>query len=44
MFLNNDMEIEKNCIKRLVEALDDESVGMAAPKLINYYNKFLFII
>lgn len=41
LFLNNDMEIEKNCIKSLVEVLDDDSVGMAAPKLVNYYNKNL---
>jgi GT2 family glycosyltransferase len=39
LFLNNDMEIEKNCIKKLVEVLDDDSIGMAAPKLISYYNK-----
>ena len=39
LFLNNDMEIEKDCIKKLVGALEDKSVGMAAPKLINYYNK-----
>lgn len=39
LFLNNDMEIEKNCIKRLVGVLNDESIGMAAPKLVNYCNK-----
>tara|TARA_Y100000310_G_scaffold340508_1_gene436538 strand:+ start:187 stop:1152 length:966 start_codon:yes stop_codon:yes gene_type:complete len=42
LFLNNDMEIEKNCIGALVKVLEsDGSVGMTAPKLVNYYNKKL---
>ncbi|MBI2541605.1 glycosyltransferase family 2 protein [Candidatus Woesearchaeota archaeon] len=42
LFLNNDMELEKNAIGKLVAALEsDSSVAMAAPKLVNYYNKSL---
>ena len=42
LFLNNDMEIEKNCIGNLVKVLEsDNSIGMTAPKLVNYYNKNL---
>jgi len=42
LFLNNDMEIEKNCIGILVKALEsDDSIGMTAPKLVNYYDKNL---
>jgi len=41
-FLNNDMEIEKDCMGNLVDALEsDDSIGMVAPKLVNYYNKNL---
>jgi len=40
LFLNNDIHVDKNCIKKLLDAIkNDEKVGMAAPKLINYYNK-----
>tara|TARA_Y100000310_G_scaffold230239_1_gene232669 strand:+ start:512 stop:1492 length:981 start_codon:yes stop_codon:yes gene_type:complete len=42
LFLNNDMEIDKNCIKELVEAIEQDSkIGIVAPRLINYYNKEL---
>lgn len=40
LFLNNDLELDKNCIKNLVKTLDsDESIAMAAPKLINFYER-----
>ncbi|MBU89934.1 hypothetical protein CMO94_00200 [Candidatus Woesearchaeota archaeon] len=42
LFLNNDMEIDKNCIGNLVKTLEsDDSIGMTVPKLVNYYNKNL---
>lgn len=40
LFLNNDMEIDKGCIKELLKVIEkDSKVGMVAPRLINYYNK-----
>lgn len=42
LFLNNDMQIHNNCIKNLVKAIkSNEDVVMAAPKLINFYDKSL---
>lgn len=41
-FTNNDISLGKNCLKRLAEALDaDESIGIASPKMVNYFNKSL---
>ncbi len=42
MFLNNDMEIDKNCIGNLVKAIkSNKNAAMTAPKLVNFYNKSL---
>jgi len=42
LFLNNDIKIEKNCIKELLSVIEkDDKTGMAAPRLVNYYNKNL---
>ena len=42
LFLNNDMEIDKNCIGELVKTMkSDKNTAMAAPKLVNYYDKKL---
>ena len=42
LFLNNDMEIDKKCIGELVKTLkSDKNAEMAAPKLVNYYDKKL---
>jgi GT2 family glycosyltransferase len=42
LFLNNDMVIDKNCISALVKSIESSSsVGMAAPKLVNYYDRKL---
>ena len=42
LFLNNDMELDKNCIKNLVKTIEsDKDAAMAAPKLVNFYNKKL---
>ena len=42
LFLNNDMKIDKTCISKLIETIkSDKNVAMAAPKLINFYNKTL---
>ncbi len=42
LFLNNDMEIDKDCIKKLLRTIEkDNKIGMTAPKLVNYYNKKL---
>ena len=40
LFLNNDMEIDKGCVKELIKAIEkDDKIGMAAPRLVNYYNR-----
>lgn len=42
LFLNNDIKIDKNCIKELLNAIKkDAQIGVTAPRLINYYNKNL---
>ena len=42
LFLNNDMELDKNCISNLVKTLkSDKDCVMAAPKLVNFYDKRL---
>lgn len=40
LFLNNDMELDENCIKSLVKAIkSDKNAAMAAPRLVNFYDK-----
>src|SRR3989344_2386629 len=40
LFLNNDITIGKDCIGNMLEIIkNDDSVGMVAPKLVNYYDK-----
>ena len=42
LFLNNDIELDKDCIKKLVKAIEsDKGAAMAAPRLVNFYNKKL---
>ncbi|MDP3766152.1 MAG: glycosyltransferase family 2 protein [Nanoarchaeota archaeon] len=41
LFLNNDMELDRNCIGKLVESLQDKNAAMAAPRFINFYDKSL---
>jgi len=42
LFLNNDIKLGKNCIKELLSAMKkDGGIAMAAPRLVNYYNKKL---
>ena len=42
LFLNNDIVIGKNCVNELLKAINmDSNAAMAAPKLVNYYNKRL---
>jgi len=42
LFLNNDMELDKDCIKFLVESINsDKEVVMAAPRLVNFYDRKL---
>ena len=42
LFLNNDIEVDKDCIKSLVKAIEsDKDAAMAAPRLVNFYNKKL---
>ena len=42
LFLNNDMELDKNCIKELVKTIkSDKNTAMVAPKLVNLYDKKL---
>lgn len=39
-FTNNDISLDKNCIKKLVECLEnDENAGIACPKVVNYYDQ-----
>ncbi|MAG92108.1 hypothetical protein CMO83_05525 [Candidatus Woesearchaeota archaeon] len=40
LFLNNDMELDKNCIRELIKSIkSDKNIAMAAPKLVNFYDK-----
>jgi GT2 family glycosyltransferase len=40
LFLNNDIKIDRNCVKELLKEIKkDSKIGMTAPRLINYYNK-----
>jgi len=42
LFLNNDMELEKDCIKNIVKTIEsDKNAAMVAPKLVNFYNRNL---
>lgn len=42
LFLNNDMEIDKDCIGNLVKAIkSNKNAAMTAPKLANFYDKNL---
>ncbi len=42
LFLNNDMEIEKDCVSKLVETMESgRDIAMAAPRLVNFYDKKL---
>lgn len=39
-FTNNDISLDKNCVKKLVECLEnDNDAGIACPKVINYFDK-----
>jgi len=41
-FTNNDISLGKDCIKRLVDALEkDKSMGIASPKVVNYFDRNL---
>lgn len=41
-FTNNDISLDKNCLKKLAEMLEaDKSIGIASPKMVNYFNKNL---
>jgi len=38
--LNNDLEMEKKCLRKLVEIIEkDSSIGIIVPKFINFYNR-----
>ncbi len=40
LLLNNDTEVDKDCIQRLVKVAQSNSqVGFVAPKLLNFYNR-----
>jgi len=42
LFLNNDMEIDEDCISKLVKTIEsDKNVAMAAPRLVNFHDKKL---
>ena len=42
LFLNNDMEMEKNSLKELVKTIEsDKNCVLAAPRLVNFYDKSL---
>lgn len=38
--LNNDIEMEKKCVKKLVDVIEkDSTIGTVVPKLVNFYNR-----
>lgn len=40
LFLNNDMELDKSSLNELVKTIEsDKNVAMAAPRLVNFYDK-----
>lgn len=40
LFLNNDIKIDKKCVKELLKVVEtDSKVGMTVPRLINFYDK-----
>lgn len=40
--LNNDLEMERDCLKNAVEVIEkDDKIGVVAPKFINYFNRKL---
>lgn len=42
LFLNNDMELDKNSLTEIVKTIEsDKDVVMVAPKLVNFYDKSL---
>ena len=42
LFLNNDIEVDRKCTGNLIKVIaSDKSIGMTAPRLINYYNRKL---
>lgn len=42
LFLNNDIEIDKDCISELVKTIkSDRNIAMAAPRLVNFYDRKL---
>src|SRR3989338_4844277 len=42
LFLNNDMELDKNCLSELIKTAEsDENAIMVAPRLVNFYDKKL---
>lgn len=42
LFLNNDIELEKNCLSELLKAIrSSKEVAMAAPRLVNFHDKSL---
>ncbi|MBI4451998.1 glycosyltransferase family 2 protein [Candidatus Woesearchaeota archaeon] len=42
LFLNNDMELDSNCLKELVKTINsDKNASMAVPRLVNFYDKNL---
>lgn len=42
LFLNNDIKLDPNCIKELLNAIEkDKNIAMTAPRLVNYYDKSL---
>ena len=40
-FLNNDIELEKDCLMELLKAAKSTKAAMLAPKLVNFYDKSL---
>ena len=40
-FLNNDIELEKDCLTELFKAAKSTKAAMLAPKLVNFYDKSL---
>lgn len=41
LFLNNDLELDKKCLKELLDAAKSSKSAMAAPMLVNFHDKSL---
>lgn len=41
LFLSNDIELDKDCLSELLKVKESSKVAMAAPRLVNFYDRIL---